>query len=150
MWVDNVLSVDGIPFGRHVWYFRMTDTDFLYYRSDRRDPESGDVLSTDDFDPPLSMRQSVMPKGATQGGATVITSYPDGDIYGGTRSNTALGLDDVEWTYGTFNDCLSTFEESNGIHRVSWYCPGVGLAKRIIGDGSNRQVWELDTYETDQ
>ena len=86
-----------------------------------------------------------MPQGAIHGDAVNVSKTGAGvEIqYGATRSNTALGLDDVEVPYGAFSDCLRMWEEADAVHRVSWYCPGVGLTKRIIGGPNTSALWEL-------
>ena len=144
--IEDLRSADGVDLSFNVWYFRLTDTDFLWYRNEVFDPMTGEEIFTDNFDPPLILRQSVMPQGGIHGEAVDVSRTLGGvEIakFGATRSNTALGLDDVEVPYGTFSDCLRMWEEVNAVHRVSWYCPGVGLTKRIVGNLNNPALWEL-------
>jgi hypothetical protein len=141
--IDQKRSAEGVTVSHYVYHYRLTDTDYLWDWQERRDPESGALVFSDSYDPPLSIRQSAMPEGVNRGGAAVVSRSPDNLKFGITRVNSALGLDDVEVPYGAFSDCLRMFEESNGIHRVSWYCPEVGLTKRVFGDSANQEVWEL-------
>lgn len=141
--IEQKRSAEGVTMSHYVYHYHLTDTDYLWDWQERRDPESGALIFADSYDPPLSIRQSVMPEGVNRGGAAVVSRSPDNLKFGITRVNSALGLDEVEVPYGVFSDCLRMFEESNGIHRVSWYCPEVGLTKRIFGDPANQEVWEL-------
>lgn len=141
--IDQKRSADGVTMSHYVYHYRLTDTDYLWDWQERRDPATGELSYVDSYDPPLSIRQSAMPEGVNRGGAAVVLRNPDNLKFGITRVNSALGLDEVEVPYGVFSDCLRMFEESNGIHRVSWYCPEVGLTRRVFGDSANQTVWEL-------
>lgn len=141
--VDRTRSDDGGMLSRHVYHYLLTDTDMLWVRDDSYNSE-GDITTTTVFDPALSIRQSVMPQGAVQGGGAVSTSTsattPDEEKYGVTRFNSALALEDVQVPYGPISGCLRMYEEVNGNSRTSWYCPGVGLTKWVRDNGD---VWEL-------
>ena len=116
------------------------------YRNEVIDLVTGDERLTEHYCPSQSLRQSVMPQGVIHGDAADIFRTLGGVTigkHGFTRNNTPLGLDDVEVPYGTFNDCLRMCEEVNAVHRASWYCPGVGLIKRMVGDLNNRTLREL-------
>lgn len=144
--IEHLRSADGVPLSINVWHYHVTDTDLLWYRNEILDPETFEERFTENFYPPQSLRQSVMPEGVIHGDAVdVIRTLGDVEIakYGATRSNTALGLDDVEVPYGTFSDCLRMWEEGGAVHNVTWYCPGVGRTKIISGDSNTRQVMEL-------
>lgn len=137
---DRKWVVGGAVQQRHILRFLQTDTDYFWHWDETYDAE-GNLLRTDTFDPPLSIRQSAMPKGALQGYGAIRLMSPDGIEFGTTRTNVALGLDNVEVPYGAFSDCLRMFEEHNGVSRISWYCPDVGLTKRFWGNTG--LLWQL-------
>ena len=138
--VDRGYWDNGSLFRRYVYHYQANDTELLWDWSESYYP---DVLQTTSyFEPPLSIRQANMPKGAVQGGGAVNTGTPEENVSNVTRVNTALDLDDIHLPFGTLSGCLRMFEEHNGISRISWYCPEVGLAKRLWGQPYDR-VWEL-------
>jgi len=144
--IEHLRSANGVPLSLNVWYYYVTDTDFLWYRNEVLDPQTYEERFTENFSPPQNLRQSVMPEGVIHGDAVDVSATLDGEEiakYGATRSNTALGLDDVEVPYGTFSDCLRMWEEAGTNHSVTWYCPGVGRTKIVSGNPDTRQVMEL-------
>ena len=139
--IDRQYWSEGSLQGRNVMQFRPNETELLWDWSESYGP--GDTLElVNHFDPALSIRQAEMPKGAMQGGAAVNTGTPADMVSNVVRVNVALGLDDIDVPMGTLNGCLKMFEEHNNVSRISWYCPDIGLAKRLWG-GSNKRVWEL-------
>ena len=130
---------------RSVMHFEVTDVELLWdwaesYNSDNQ------LSATSRFEPPLSVRQTEMPEGAMLGGGAMNTGTPEDNVENVTRVNTPLGVDDIHVPYGNLTGCLRMFEEHNNSSRISWYCPGVGLAKRLWGAPYDR-VWQLSTCE---
>lgn len=120
------------------YHFLITESDVLWDTEDR-------MTQLNVFDPPLSIRQSVMPKGVMQASSAVKGTWLADTLVaesGVTRFNVALGVEDVHLALGTLPDCLRLYEEHDGRPRMSWFCPDFGLAKRIYGD--NGAIWELD------
>lgn len=133
---------EGLPLKRTM-HFMVTDTEMLWHHEERVD--SGGEVTTTYYNPPLSIRQSVMPKGAAQGGAAIKEVIgPSGlpSESGTTRINVALSEDDISVPAGIMSNCLRLYEEHDDRSRVSWYCPDYGFVKRIFSE--NGAIWEMD------
>jgi hypothetical protein len=128
----------------YVYTFVATDTDLSWVTEVAYDGE-GTLLSSTEFQPPLSMQQSVMPRGSVQANAAARIRTTDDPsettVAGVTRWDVALGLEDVSVPYAELTGCLKMFEHHNSSQRIVWYCPDIGTVKRIQGD--NGPIWAL-------
>lgn len=141
--VDRATWDDGAMIRHSVMHFFAGDAEYVWDWTKAYD--GNEILyDTSNFDPPLSIRQVDMQKGAMRGGGALNTDTLDSTVSGANRINVALGVDDIVVPYGTISGCLRMFEEHNGYSRISWYCPDIGLAKRVFGS-INSPVWELSS-----
>lgn len=111
-----------------------TSTEFLWLSIDAYDADGTAVTSSRVFIDPIVRRTASMALGNTWGSATDVENFssPAGHV---VETNTLLGLEDVTVPYGHFAGCLKIHTSRAGtgasLSRISWYCDGVGEAKRI-------------------
>jgi hypothetical protein len=133
-------------FGTQTLY---TEYDFLNtptskYLSERRryNPATEVLTFTLTYDSALLYETSTMREGATfaANGTGMIRDYVDPnqtDLTGLlVEERTAVGVEDVTTTYGSFSKCLKISQNRKSdldgeYMRIDWRCPGLGLVKRV-------------------
>ena len=126
---------------RNVFDFRATSNGlYLAGRTGYNNSNPTEVVNTNVLDEPLPQRTTAMRIGATWGSASGQTQvvYPGNitTLGAAAQYNSLLAVESVTVPAGTFGSCLKISETRNSysignIMQVSWYCQGVGLAKRV-------------------
>jgi len=138
----------------NVFDFRATsDGLYLAGRTGFNPANTSEVVNTNVLDSLLPQRTTAMRIGATFGSAAGMTSfaYPAGATTLSTASqvNTLLAVEEVTVPAGTFSSCLKISEIRNSFaignfSEVSWYCQGVGLAKRVFASPTGSPGFKLE------
>ncbi len=159
--MTRVRTVAGGPCRYHTFTFRATPDG--YYRTGTQSfNRSGSTLnSTVTLDSPALMRSSSMEIGKASADATTttLTDSLGNFIASGTYVQKTLlaSVESVTVPYngGTkFEGCIKTqvMHHANisfgarEIERVEWHCPGIGMVKRIHGDGGYFELNNI-TYQ---
>lgn len=100
------------------------------------------LFDTVDISPAAVILTDAMVPGIGWGGAGAINSSLSGESFY-TDKGEVLAVEDVTVTAGTFRDCLKVYrlrESGPSLlnSRIEWYCPDMGLVKRI--DGGRRML----------
>jgi len=103
-------------------------------------PELEDTV---DYTPPLIKLTSAMVPGIAWGSAGIQDSILSGQNYYFDKTE-ILAVEDVSVTAGTFQNCLKIhsvhqFRAGSSHAQMDWFCPGMGLVKRI----HNRELLDL-------
>jgi len=100
-----------------------------------------ELVNTNTIEEPLVQRTTAMRIGATWGSASaqtqVLVQGGSTTLGAATQTNSLLGIEAVSVPAGIYANCLKISETRNTLSigsftQVSWYCQGVGLAKRVI------------------
>ena len=133
--------------GNLIWYrtskFAPTPESFNLVQTRRDDPF---VTDTTDIDPPIVILNDSMIPGIAWASGSELDSTFSGVSYN-TDKREIVGIESVSVTAGEFDDCLkvhilnrSGFSDQT-FSRLDWFCPDVGLVKRISGSG--RALFDL-------
>jgi len=127
---------------RNVFDFRATiDGLYLAGRTGYSAANPTEVVNTNTIDVPLMQRTTTMRVGATWGSASGQSQvvYPAATLTQGaaTQTNSLLAVESVSVPAGNFASCLRIVETRSSFSigaftQVSWYCQGVGMAKRVV------------------
>jgi len=103
-------------------------------------PELDDTV---DYTPPLVRLTSAMVPGIAWGSAGILDSTLLGQSYYLDKTE-VLAVEDVSVTAGIFENCLKIhsvhqFRAGSSHAQMDWFCPGMGLVKRI----HNRELLDL-------
>jgi hypothetical protein len=119
--------------------FERTARSFDWVQSRSYDPvvTPPALVDTTDYDPPVVALTSAMAPGIAWGSGGTINSSSSGENFYTDKSE-VLAVEDVTVPAGTFKECLKIyrlreFAVAITIQRVEWYCPDMGLVKRIQG-----------------
>jgi hypothetical protein len=119
--------------------FKRTAQSFDWLQSRQYDPYMTPPLLVDttDYEPPVVSLTSAMVPGIAWGSGGAINSSSSGESFYTDKSE-VLAVEAVTVPAGTFTGCLKIyrlreFDVSITIQRVEWYCPDMGLVKRIQG-----------------
>lgn len=119
--------------------FHRTPKSFDWLQSQTYNPDVTPpaLVDTTDYDPPVVALTSAMVPGIAWGSGGTINSSSTGESFYTDKSE-VLAVEDVTVPAGTFKECLKIyrlreFDVSITIQRVEWYCPDMGLVKRIQG-----------------
>lgn len=119
--------------------FHRTPQSFDWLQSQAYDPSMTPptLIETTDYTPPVVTLTSAMVPGIAWGGGGTIDSSSSGENFYTDKSE-VLAIEDVTVPAGTFKECLKIyrlreFDVSITVQRVEWYCPDMGLVKRIQG-----------------
>lgn len=120
---------------------------------DSYDPIMVTETTVREFDPPATSLTSTMTPGIAWGSGAVmhITEQyvSDYDQYY-VEKKEVLGLEDVTVPAGTYTDCLKIhriFIMGNHISRIEWFCPNIGLVKRIHGGNRMMELTDVEYIE---
>ena len=119
-----------------------TASDYRFASRDQMDIFTPNVVvNRNEFNQPIILRTNAMREGGGFGSGSVtrqINVIGGGAMTEGYATNVSilLGTEDVTVPAGTYAGCLRIAEQRNSTHfgqfdNVSWYCPGVGLTKRV-------------------
>ncbi len=125
----------------------------LLLRRERVNLAMGTVFQTRTMNPPMVVRTATMGRGLVTSSAGAIdidgaSGQATGDGYVNTFA--AVGLEDLNLTVNgnavIYTGCLRLHEVRTSskmgvFDRISWYCPGVGLAKRVSMDPAGGQTY---------
>ena len=119
--------------------FQRTPQSFDWVQSQTYNPDVDPPALVDvtDYDPPVVALTNAMVPGIAWGSGGTINSLSSGENFYTDKSE-VLAIENVTVPAGTFNECLKIyrlreFDVSITIQRVEWYCPDIGLVKRIQG-----------------
>jgi len=119
--------------------FQRTDQSFDWVQSQLYDPNvtPPTVVVTTDYNPPVVALTNAMVSGIAWGSGGTINSSSSGENFYTDKSE-VLAVEDVTVPAGTFTECLKIhrlreFGVAITINRIEWYCPDMGLVKRIQG-----------------
>lgn len=110
-------------------------------------------LEIQEYDPPVPTLTSAMVPGVAWGsGVVMLRSYPDGtrlpDEYY-VDKNELLGLEDIIVNGIAYNGCLKIHRlryPGGNYSRIDWYCPDIGLVKRVQGGSRMMELISVDYY----
>ena len=119
--------------------FKRTPQSFDWLQSQTYDPSVTPpaLVDTTNYEPPVVALTNAMVPGIAWGSGGTINSSSTGESFYTDKSE-VLAVEDVTVPAGTFKECLKIyrlreFDVSITIQRVEWYCPDMGLVKRIQG-----------------
>ena len=110
-----------------------------------------ELADTSDFDPPYVVLTDAMVEGIAWGSGGTINSYCCGENFYTDKSE-VLAVEDVNVIAGMFRACLKIYRQRlhgsvTPIHRIEWYCPDMGLVKRVQG---GRRLLEMTGFTLDE
>ena len=119
--------------------FETTARSFDWLQSRAYDPyiTPPALLNTSDYDPAIVVLTDAMVPGIAWGSGGAINSSSSGENFYTDKSE-VLAIENVTVPAGTFSNCLKIhrlreFAVAITINRIEWYCPDMGLVKRIQG-----------------
>ncbi len=99
------------------------------------------LTDTWDIDPPVVLLTDAMVPGIAWGSAGRIDRSASAESFYADKSE-ILAIEDVTVPAGTFKDCLKIHRlrefTASAYTEVRWYCPNMGIVKRI--DGGDRMI----------
>ena len=104
------------------------------------------LIDTTDIDPPIVVLTDSMISGTAWASGSELNSTYAGVAYN-TDKREVVGVESVSVTAGKFSDCLKVHILSRSgfsnqtFSRLDWFCPDIGLVKRISGSG--RAMFDL-------
>ncbi len=147
--MTRVRTQSSAPCQYAVFKFLSTPTGNFMLSEDVYTNDGGSLTRSVTLDTPALLQSSNMRNGITIADAATTTitggSKPTGTY---VERTTVVGVESITVPYGTLNNCLkvhSSRETSEGfgsgdLSRISWLCPGIGMAKRIQANGG---TWML-------
>jgi len=152
--MTRVRTQSSVECSNQVFRSTNTPTERLLKEKDNYD-NGGAITRMFRLSDPVTLLTSNMSQGAVYSDASPSYETPAGgsEVLGGVHvQNTSVtGTETVTVPLSTYNNCLKVAQTrysrgfgGDGLHRVSWYCAGVGEVKRIeYKDGFSYGIWEL-------
>ena len=146
--IDRETDLDGNLIAYGTRKFVPTRKSFNLVQTQRFNPFTTppELTDTTKIDPPNAVLTDAMVPGfAWASGGELDSTFGGVGYY--TDKSEVVGIESVSVTAGKFNDCMKVHVVSrNGFSgqtfsRMDWYCPDVGLVKRISGTG--RALYDL-------
>lgn len=153
----RVRSQAGIPCQRRAFEYIVNDENRQLLRYESYNASGSTLRGVTTLANPIVLRHNNMQIGQSWGGGTEVTLSPEpvfGAIHVLANQSTLLGVEDIAVGYNggtTFSACLKigstrTSDTIGQFMRVEWFCPQVGLVKRIQNSLTTPPValvWEL-------
>ncbi len=154
----RIRSQAGIQCQYRTFDYIIDDQSRRLARQEKYNADGTTLKSTAFITDPIEVQHSSMRVGRSWGGGSEVTLSPE-PVYGAVHAimskSTLLKVEDITVAYNggtTFSGCLKigatrTSDSIGQFMRVEWFCPDIGLVKRIQNSLTSPPVaivWELN------